>query len=303
MSERALKRLVGALAVVFGLWVLAYLVTRGGGSIDAPSDVGEAFDGVDETSVTAVRFIHPSDTVELRRVGDGWRVNGFRADSGSVARFFEAAAGAEANDLVATNPANHERMGVAGDSVNTVQIEIGGETRTVLVGNTGPRVATAYARMPDEDDVYLLEGGLRAHVVRPLDDWRNRRMVSIDTSRVSRISVQRNDDRYTVVRGDSAWTFEDGSAASARGVENLLQQLGGALVAAGFAADSDSISALPESGSTTAYSEGGDVLAEVTVGSGSGELWAMAAGDSVRYRIATFRADLIAPPLARMQPE
>lgn len=303
MSERALKRLVGALAVVFALWIVAYLITRGGGSIDAPSDVGAAFDGLNETSVTMVRFIHPSDTVELRREPDGWRVNGFRADSGSVARFFEAASAAEANDLVATNPANHERMGVAGDSANSVQIEIGGETRTVLVGNTGPRPATAYARMPDEDDVYLLEGGLRAHVVRNLDDWRNRRMVSIDTSLVSRIAVQRNDDDYAVVRGDSAWTFEDGSPVGERGVENLLQQFGGALVAAGFVADGDSLAALPQSGSTTAYSESGDVLAQVTIGSGSGELWAMAAGDSVRYRIATFRADLIAPPLERMLPE
>ncbi|MGD2046098.1 MAG: DUF4340 domain-containing protein [Gemmatimonadota bacterium] len=303
MSERALKRLVGALAVVFALWLVAYLVTRGGGSIDAPSDVAAAFDGVDETSVTAIRFIHPSDTIELRREGDGWRVNGFRADSGSVARFFEAASDAEATDLVASNPANHVRMGVAGDSVNSVEIEIGGDTRTILVGDAGPRVATAYARVPDEDEVYLLEGGLRAHVVRPLDDWRNRRMLAIDTSEVSRIAVQRNEDDYAVVRGDSTWTFEDGSPVAERGVENLLQQLGGALVAAGFVADGDSLAALPQSGTTTAYSEAGDVLAEVTVGSGAGELWAMAAGDSVRYRIATFRADLIAPPLERMQPE
>lgn len=303
MSERALKRLVGALAVVVGLWVVAYLVTRGGGSIDAPSAVGAAFDGVDATSVTEVRFIHPMDTVTLRRDGDAWRVNGFRADSGSVARFFEAVSDVEANDLVATNPANHERMGVAGDSVNTLQIDVGGDTRTVLIGDTGPRVATAYARVPDQDDVYLLEGGIRPHVVRDLDDWRNRRMVSIDTSRVNRIAVERDGDSYTLVRGDSVWTFEDGSQVAERSVENLLQQLGGALVAAGFVADGDSLAALPQGGSTTAYSESGDVLAEVSIGSGSGELWAMAAGDSVRYRIATFRADLITPPLERMLPE
>ena len=52
-----------------------------------------------------------------------------------------------------------------------------------------------------------------------------------------------------------------------------------------------------------AYSESGDVLAEVTIGTGTGERWAMAAGDSVRYRIATFRANLITPTLESVTPE
>lgn len=303
MSERALKRLVGALAVVFGLWLVAYLVTRGGGSIDAPSEITAVFDGVDTASVTAVRFIHPTDTVELRREGDEWRVNGFRADSGSVARFFESVGEAGGGDLVATNPANHERMGVAGDSLRTLEIDVGGETRTLLIGNAGPRFSTAYARRPGSDNVFLLEGGLRTDVVRRLDDWRNRRMLAIDTSLVRRVAVDREGEGYTVVRGDSAWTFEDGSPVVDAQIQNVLQQLGGSLVAAGFVSDGDSLAALPPAGSLVAYGASGDVLAEVTVGSGTGERWATVAGDSVRYRIASFRANLVTPPLESMTPE
>lgn len=304
MSDLTLKRLVGALAVVVGLWLVASLVSRGGGgSIGGTSEIGATFDGADPSSVIAVRFIGPGDTVELTSEGGVWQVNGLRADSGSVARFFASVQEADAADLVATNPANHERMGVAGDSARTLEIDVAGSTRRLLIGNAGPRASTAYARLPEEDEVYLLEGGIRPHVVRRLDDWRNRRMLAIDTSLVRRIDVERDADAYTLVRGDSAWTFEDGSEAAERQVQSLLQELGGALVAAGFVADGDSLAALPAGGRTVAYSESGDVLAEVTVGSGTGERWAMAAGDSVRYRIATFRANLITPTLESVTPE
>jgi hypothetical protein len=303
MSESTLKKLVGALAVVAALWVLATLLSRGGGSIEAPNDLAATFDGVADSTVTAVRFIGPDDTIELRRGDGGWQVNGFQADSGTVARFFESLSGASVGDLIATNPDNHERMGVAGDSVRTLEIDVGGQTRQLLVGGEGPRFSTAYARLPGENSVYLLEGGIRPHMTRRLDDWRNRKMLAIDTSQVTRIAVQRDDDAYTLVRSDTTWTFQDGSPTVPRQVQSLLEELGGSLVASGFAPEGDSIAALPQGGSTVAYSDSDDVLADVTIGSGTGDRWAMAAGDSVRYKIASFRANLIVPTLGSVTPD
>lgn len=128
-------------------------------------------------------------------------------------------------------------------------------------------------------------------------------MVRIDTSLVSRIAVQRDDEAFSLVRGDSAWTFEGGGGVVERQIDGLLSELAGQMVAAGFVAEGDSLAGLPQGGSTVAYSESGEVLTEVTIGSGTGERWAMAAGDSVRYRIASFRASLIAPTLESMTPE
>jgi hypothetical protein len=295
MSESTLKKLVGALAIVALLWVVATLLTRGGGSLDVPSDLAATFDGVSDSTTDAVRFIGPDGTVELTRDGEAWHVNGFQADSGNVARFFTSVAEATVGDLLATNPANHERMGVAGDSARTLEIDVDGEIRSLLVGGEGPRFSTAYVRLPEQDEVYLLEGGLRPHLTRRLDDWRNRKMLAIDTSQVVRLEVERDGDSFTLVRGDSAWTFADGSPTVARQVTNVLEQLAGSLVASGFVPDGDSIAALPQDGEAVAYSDAGNVLARVTFGSGTGDRWAMTAGDSIRYRIASFRANLIAP--------
>ena len=229
-------------------------------------------------------------------------MNGFRADSGSVARFFQTLEDAEIDDLVATNPANHARMGVAADSASTLELEVGGATRTLLFGREGSRPSTIYARQSGSDEVYLVVGALRNHLQRSLDDWRNRRMLAIDTSRIARIAVQRDDDAFTLVKSDTVWTFADGGAARAFQVQSILNELGGGLVASRFVADDDSLAALPRGGSTVAFSEGGDVLAEVTIGSGTGERWATVAGDSVRYRLPSFRVDMIAPTLESVRP-
>ena len=303
MSDRALKQLVGALAVVVTLWAVASLFSGGGGgSIGASGDIATFFDGVDESSVTSVRMVRPQDAIELVPSGDSWRVNGWPSDSGSVARFFDALVELEVGDLTATNPANHGRMGVAEDSARTLELEVGGSTRAILVGDQGPRFSTAYVRLPGEDEVYLLEGNLRTHMTRALDDWRNRKMLAIDTSRVSRIAVERDDDAFTLVRGDTAWTFEDGSDANARQVGSILRELAGGLVASRFVAEGDSIGALAPGGSTVAYSETGEPLAEVTLGSGTGDRWATVAGDSAVYRLPSFRVNLITPTLESVRP-
>jgi hypothetical protein len=294
MSDQMLKRLVAALGAVAAIWLVVFLVSNRDGdeatAITGP--IAAFFEGVDSSSLGAARFIRTQDTVELRDVGGAWLVDGFRSDSGAVARFFETLAETEVTAVAATNPSNHARMGLDADTAAAMEIEQNGATRKILVGLDGPRPRTFYARLPDEDVVYLVESGLRSYVHRGLDDWRNRRMLAIDTAQVRRITVERDGESATVVRADSTWTLADGDAANTRTV----------LVASRFVAETDSIGRLPPAGSTVAYDESGEQLAAVTVGSGTGDRWGMAAGDSVRYRLPPFRVDLIVPRVETLRP-
>lgn len=302
MSDRHLKALVGALVLAVGAWLVTNLLSGGDGAIGASGEVLNVFEGVTPESIEAVRLAGPSGGVTLTRADDGWSADGFDADSATVQRLLASLAEAEVGDLVAANPANHRRMGVSADSAITLEMDAGGRTRSILVGDQGPRFETSYVRMPDEDEVYLLEGDLRVHVRRPLDDWRNRNIVRVDTSLVARIEVERDDDAYTVVRGDSLWTFEDGSEADQGQVRNILAELRSVL-AAGFLTEGDSLFGLPEAASAVAYAEDGSVLAEVTIGAGEGERWARTPADSVVYRISAFRAGRLVPTVEDVRPE
>jgi hypothetical protein len=264
--------------------------------------IAEFFEGADSASLSAVRLIRPVDTVELRNVGGRWEANGFRTDSGSISRFFQALANTEVSSVAATNPSNHARMGLDADTAAALELEQNGATRRILVGLDGPRAATVYARLPDEDVVYLLESGVRSYVHRHIDDWRNRRMLSIDTASVRRIAVEREGESATLVRTEGAWTFANGDSANARTIQNLMNELGSGVVASRFVAPTDSIGMLPPGGTTVVYSESGEEIASVTVGSGTGDRWGMAAGDSVRYRLPPFRVDLVVPRIETLRP-
>jgi hypothetical protein len=257
---------------------------------------------VDAGSVGEARILRSADTILLERQAETWRVNGFRADSGAVARFFQALQDADVGDLVATNPANHGRMGVSADSARTVELDVDGATRALMFGDEGPRPSTIYAREPTSDDVYLVGGGLFNHVRRQLDDWRNRRMLAIDTTRIARVEVRRDGESYTLQRADTLWTFGDGSPARTIMVAALMRELGGGLVAAGFVPDGDSLAAFPQGGSTVAYAADGAVLAEVSIGAGERDRWGMVAGDSVRYRLPDFRVSSLVPTRDALAP-
>ena len=303
MSARTFKQLVAALLVVAISWGLASLFSRrGGDSIAATGEIATFFDGVNESSISAVRMAGGAGEIELLPSGDSWTVNGWAIDSGSVTRFFDTLEEAQVGDLVAANPANHRRMGIATDNASRIELEVDRLSRTLLIGTQGPRFSTSYIRLPEADEVYLLESNLSTHMARNLDDWRNRKMIAIDTSRVVRLDVQRDGDGFTLVRGDTAWTFEDGTPVNALQVGSMLQELSGSLIASRFVEDGDSIGNSPQGGSTVAYAGSGDVLAEVSIGSGENDLWATVTGDSVTYRLPQFRADLITPRLESIHP-
>jgi len=294
MSERMLKQLVGALFLTVALWAIVSFLSSGGGSIAASGEIADFFEELGEASIDGVRIAGPDGEVELARAGGDWTANGFPADSGAISRLLGVLGELAVGDLVATNPANHDRMGVSVDSAVSVDFDVGGDSRSILVGRQGRRYATSYVRLPGEDEVYLLEGDLRIQVLRRLDDWRDRKMASIDSAAVSRIEIERDGDAYTMVRGDSAWTFEGGGVVNPFAVVGVLSELS-SLMASGFLADSDSIAVLEQGGTTVAYSDTGEVLAEITIGSGSGDRWARTVTADYLYRVSSFRVGRVAP--------
>jgi len=302
MSEKTLKTLVGALVVVAGLWaVVALFSSQGDRGRGASGDIATFFDDISEVSVTAVRMSGPDYSSELSGRLDNWAVNGYRADSAAVFRFWTAILTLEVGDLAASNPNNHNRMGLAADDGWSIEFDVDDVTKTILVGDTGPRSSTTYVRLPDEDEVYILEGDLRTHVRRLPNEWQSKRVVGIDTAVVERVAIQRDTDEYALIRADSFWTFDDGSEVNSSAVNGVMSELAN-LLAVGFLEEGDSLLAMAQGGVTTAYDQSGNVLAIVTIGTGDSDRWARSAGDEVVYRIGSYRADRISPKLESIKP-
>lgn len=303
MSERALKALAVAVVSLGLIWfAVSFLPGGGGGTAGPMGALATFFDGVTPESVSDLRIQGPegSEEVGLRRESGEWRVNGFRADSGTVARFWEALQSAEVGDLVASNPGNHARMGVSADSAWRMDLELAGGPRSILVGSPGSRFGSAFVRLPDEDQVYLLTGNLRSQVTRTLDDWRNKRVASVDTTAVWRIEVERDEGGFLLERADSLWALEDGTDASLSSVRGILGEMA-RLDATGFHEEGDSLP--PLEATIRAVGQGGEVYLTLEIGSGEGDRWARAAGDSITYRLPSWRVSRILPDLESVRGE
>ena len=291
MSEKTLRACLYFLGAVT---VLYFVITLGrggaGGASAGDSDLAGAFAGIDGEALARVDLIGPRETIRLERAGDAWTVNGFDADSGAVARFLRALDEVEVGPVAAANPANHQRLGVSTDSAWTLTTDAG---TTVLLGKTGNRFRTAYARLPDADQVSLIEGDLRAAAARSLFDWRDKVILSADTAAIASIHVAREGETVIYERGDLTWMVGGGAEADATTVRNILQELAG-LRASGFAPQDAEMPEEPDR-AVLALDANGNEIASLWLAEQESNFRVSASASPYIFEVPTFRADRVAP--------
>lgn len=294
MSEKALK---SALGVLVGL-VLVYalvLLTRDGGGGDDGGALAQGLAALSRDEIEAVTLRGPtSDSLRLASEGDAWTVNGFATEESAMSRLWDAVADARVTGLIASNPANHARLGVTEDSTWSVTFHRSdGDAMRLFLGKAGPSFTSAYVRLPDEDEVYLVEGGLRSAVTRRIEDWRDRTIATVDTAAAARMTVERDAGQVTVTRGEEGWSVDDGAPADSTAVRNLLQEIA-SLEATGFADEGTAFEG-GDSRRLVVQNAEGDTLLAVEIRIEGTDVLARAAGNPVLYRLSTFRADRVAP--------
>ena len=300
MSEQTLKRILGALGILVVLWLISVLISgRSGGGPAPDGGVASLLEGLDETTVSAVRIVGPTQTVSLERSGAGWTVNGNAADSTTVTRLWNALDGAEVGGVVANNPRNHQRMGLSADSAWTLDFTLtDGGTASVLVGNVGPTFPSGYVRLPDQNAVVVVSGDLRPTLTLSVTDWRDKTILRVDTAAVVRIVLETDEGTYVAERADSTWSV-DGEAANANTMRVVLDELA-KLVALGFVEDREVFQENPSR--VIALGAEGDTLGVVVITGEAGTRHARTPESDVVFEIPSFRADRITPDIETLRP-
>lgn len=305
MSTRTLIRLVFAAALLVLAWVgIGLFSAQERDELVVPEDWSRVLAVLQEggEGVRFVRMEGADGPRMLERSGDGsWTVNGFLADSAVVDRFWTTATEIEVGDVVATNPSNHERMGVAGDSAITTTVASEAGEVALVIGSRGPGVGSNYVRIPTGDDVRTLSGGLGAFFARSEWEWRDKRMTVVDTGAVATIDVDTPDYDYTLARQDTVWTLGSDTVQTPT-VTGLLEELAN-MVAAGAMEPNDPLALAPVAITVTATNTDGDTLGVARLGEGTGDRAGRTPGNETIYRIPNFRAERLAPPPDLLVPE
>ena len=227
MSKKTLNTIIKMLLGVTILWIsLSIMDSRKETSRSPTNSVKDAFTGLDSTTITGFMIKSPDGSVtELSNAGDGWKVNGYLVDETSLSKFWNAIGENQVGNVVANNAGNHGRLGLAEDSTWMVEIMApDSQQPRILVGNSGPTYPSVFTRLSDKDEVVVVSGDLRGAVTQNLTEWRNKTIITTDTSAVKSILLEYDDETYLLQRLDTTWTV-DGQAADAAALIGITAEL------------------------------------------------------------------------------
>ena len=105
--------------------------------------------------IDRVTIASSESEVELARIDDKWQVAANEVSRAKLRFFWTIVAEIDGAQLVAKNPANHERMGVAEGQGTIVSFYLGPAIQErFIIGKWDPNVALCYLRRSGKDEVY-----------------------------------------------------------------------------------------------------------------------------------------------------
>jgi hypothetical protein len=294
MSTDRLKQLAIALGVLVVLWGAATILRQG---FDSGSDEFVLAE-IDVDAIDSIVVQRAEDNIRLIRRASDWAVNGFRADSAGVAQLLALLEEEPAAQLAGQSASSHGRFEIDEASGRRLRAYAGGTVAVdLMVGKRGRDFQNVYVRHPDQDEVYILQSRLATYVDRRLEDWRNKVVARVIADSVSSIEIHRAEGQYSATReADSVWTVGADTADLAQ-VKRVLDQFQN-LSASGFpnAEQMDSVSFDSPDRRAILRDASGSIVVDLALDSLVGGFWARRDGDTVIYKLDTFRVNQLTPP-------
>ncbi|NCN58681.1 hypothetical protein COW99_05250 [Candidatus Roizmanbacteria bacterium CG22_combo_CG10-13_8_21_14_all_38_20] len=151
---------------------------------------------IDTAGVTEITI----SQIHLAKIKDIWVVassDNFPADQNKIEELLTNLASLTTDNLVSTNPDNHDQYGVG---ENGVVLKIG--EQTIIIGNSGLGFAASnYFRLADSDQVYLSDTSFEPTAKD--SEWRDLAL-NFPTS-INQITIQNNSGEFVFEQKDDSW--------------------------------------------------------------------------------------------------
>ena len=212
---------VVVLVVLAGLTVWAFRSQPS----DTPEDDGDEaaveLPDIDKAEITSLEVRRPAaddqpaETIRLEKRGEAWWVVEpveAEADQTVVDTALDKLDELEVDRVAATNAENHARLEV--DAEHAVRVIAKGGDETLLdvyLGSFGG--GATMVRREGEDVVLAVDGSLKFAFNKPVKDWRNRRVLDVSPTDVTRVAFETTDGTWRFERNaEDEWTGVEGQA-------------------------------------------------------------------------------------------
>ncbi len=170
----------------------------------------------DSGSVTALKIMTATDTTELRKEGDGWKLIGakvFPANAQSVGRALQKFSEMSKKAMVTDKPDRYAEFEVDGSKGVLVNFNAHGKDQSIYLGKAGPTMQTCYARLEGSKEVWEIGGNHASAFRRPPADWRDKTITSLPMDSVKTLTIVRDGTTIELSKQDTVWSGTENGVA------------------------------------------------------------------------------------------
>jgi hypothetical protein len=192
------------------------------------------FLAVDSGMVNKISIRRLGTVIEFQKVGEDWNVSDrgklYSTEKGAVPPLADLAHTMSVGEIISSNPDKQMLFQVDTITGNRVTFyRDANELVSVIIGKTGADNQSTYVRKPESNDVYTAKGNLARFLNRPASGYRDKTLLTIDTTQIATISFKSKDIDYRIGRQDSLWRIIPAKGEplnpDPQKISNLLRQL------------------------------------------------------------------------------
>jgi hypothetical protein len=221
---------LGALVVLIGVYLLIQQSEKSSLSVK----VNDNFLDVDSGLVNKITVQRLGTFAEFQQVGEDWNVldrgKSYPCEKGTIQQLAALAHTLSVGEIISSNPEKQMLFQVDTIIGNRVTFfRDANELASVVIGKVGADYQSTYVRKPGSNDVYVAKGNFARLLNRPASGYRDKTLLTIDTTLIATISVKSKDFDYRIGRQDSLWrlvpTKGESFTVKPDKMSNLLRQL------------------------------------------------------------------------------
>ncbi len=175
----------------------------------------------DKSSVRSIVIKNSECSVELKKEGEDWKVNGKKADKSKIDDLVNQLIPPIFPDIIAKTDKRYHEFNLTSDKAIRITFD---DKLTWFIGkSTGSNV---YVRFDGDNTVYLLKSGISSNFSTDNSDWYDKTIVAFDQTKATKITLKERTNTLVLVKKENKWT-EEGSKREAKKdkVDSVLSQV------------------------------------------------------------------------------
>lgn len=195
MSNKNIKLLLAVFIVLIGLLVFKQYAP----SLSQPTSAYvQKTKDISAQTVSAIEISNPDGSVQLKKEGDVWKVNGKKADTAKINSLLSSLLPTTSPELIAQTDKRHKELELTDDLSTKIKLD---NKLTLLTGKSA--ASGVYTRFDSDPAVYLLKSN--PSVTSTVSEWYDKTILAFDQTKATKITFREGNSVTMLTKEGDKW--------------------------------------------------------------------------------------------------